>query len=233
MTQKEVLRKIIDLLTPELKAYDFQPSYKEQGFIRRTENAMFFYQLLIYNRTVLKTGAKGFLIEPYIWAGVKEIEKYYKQITINKELKTDVNFVTIGNGIANLLANSDGLYAHKNKSLALHVFDERHIPIVAAQLLKQFKEVALPYCLNNATVAMVDKLVNTKPDDYKVHTMNDNYRILKGIIAAKLNNNPHVDELIKIYDKQIVDRDMYNATEEMQRLKEILPTIQSYTQAAL
>jgi hypothetical protein len=44
MTQKEVLRKIIDLLTNELKAFDFEPSYKGQGFIRRTEKAMFFYQ---------------------------------------------------------------------------------------------------------------------------------------------------------------------------------------------
>lgn len=165
------------------------------------------------------------MVEPYIWLGVKEIEKYYKLITINKELKTDVNFVTIGNGIANLLANPDGLYAHRNKSLDLHVFDERHIPMVATQLLKQFKEVALPYCLNNASVAMVDKLVNTKPDEYKVHTMNDNTRILKGIIAAKLNNNPHLEELIKIYDKQIADRDMYNAVEEMERLKNILSAI--------
>lgn len=200
---------------------------KGKDLLEERRKQCFFIKLLIYNRTVLNTGAKGFLIEPYIWVGVKGIEKYYKKITINKELKTDVNFVTIGNSIANLLANPDGLYAHKNKSLDLNVFEERHIPIIAVQLLKQFKEVALPYCLNNATVTVVDKLINTKPNEYKVHTMNDNTRILKGIIAAKLNNNPHLDELIKIYDKQIVDRDMYNATEEMQLLKEILPTIQS------
>jgi len=225
MTQKEVLRKIIDLLTSELQAFYFEPNYKEQGFVRKNNDTLFVYQFLIYNRTVLKTGAKGFLIEPYIWINVREIEKYYREITLNTIIKTDADFITIGNSIANLLANPDGLYAHKNKSLDLHVFDERHIPIVAAQLLKEFKEVALPYCLNNATVAMVDKLVNTKPNDYKVHMQNDNYRILKGIIAAKLNNNPHLDELIKIYDTQIIDRDMYNATEEMQRLKEILPII--------
>lgn len=227
MTQKEVLRKLFYLLEPELKAFDFELSHKHQGFIRRDKKAIFFYQLLIYNRTVLNTGTKGFLIEPYIWIGIKEIEKYYKQITLNKELKTDVNFVTIGNGIANLLANPDGLYANRNKSLKLHVFEDKHIPLVAAQLLKQFKEVALPYCLNNARVSMVDKLINTKPDEYKVHAMNDNYRILKGLIAAKLNNNSQLEELIKIYDKQIVERDMYNCAEEMSRLKNILPTIEA------
>lgn len=225
MTQKEVIRKIIDLLSNEMKAFDFEPSFKEQGFIRKTNNAVFLYQFLIYNRTVIKTGAKGFLIEPFIWVNVKEIEKYYKEITLNTVIKSDTDFKTIGNSIAAILANPDGLYANRNKSLDLHVFEEKHIPDVATQLLKQFKEVALPYCLNNATVAMVDKLVNTKPDDYKVHMQNDNYRILIGIIAAKLNNNAHLDEIVRIYDRQIADRDMYNAKEEMNRLKSILPMI--------
>jgi hypothetical protein len=76
----------------------------------------------------------------------------------------------------------------------------------------KFKQVAFPYCLTNAIVTMVNKIINTNPNDYKVHTMNDNYRILKGIIAAKLNNNPDLEEVIRIYGKQIVDRDMYNAT---------------------
>ena len=225
MTQKEVLRKLFNLLASELKSFDFELSYKHQGFIRRDKNAVFFYQLLIYNRTILKTGAKGFLIDPYIWIGVKEIEKYYKEITLNKELKTDVNFVTIGNGIGDLLANPDGIYRSHNNTLNLHIFKELDIQIEAEQLLKYFREVALPYCLNNASVEMVDKLINTSPHEYKVHTMNDNYRILKGIIAAKLNNNPKLNELIKIYDKQIVDYDMYNAVAEMPRLKAILPTI--------
>ncbi len=227
MTQKEILRGIIDLLKNELKVFDFNASYKEQGFIRTTNNTNFLYQFLIYNRTVIKTGAKGFLIEPYIWLNVKPIEKYYKEITLNTVIKNDTDFKTIGNSIASLLSNPDGIYRHRNKSLGLLVFEEMHIPLVVEQLLKEFKEVALPYCLNNASVAMVDKIVNTKPEEYKVHMMNDNYRILKGIIAAKLNCNPNLDEIISIYEKQIVDRDMYIATDEMARLLEILPTIQS------
>lgn len=231
MTQKEVLRKIIKLLTNELKPFGFDPNYKEQGFTRKSNSTFSVYQFLIYNRTILKTEEKGFLIEPYIWINVLEIEKYYKEITLNTVIKTNADFITIGNSIANLLANSDGLYAHKNKSLDLHVFEERHIPLVAEQLLIQFKKVALPYCLHNNTVAIVDKLINTKPNDQKVHMQNDNFRILKGIIAAKINNNPHLDELIRLYDKQIVDRDMYNATEEMKRLKNILATIHSNEEA--
>ncbi|MBX2921444.1 MAG: hypothetical protein KF746_04555 [Chitinophagaceae bacterium] len=226
MTQKEVLRKLIELLTNELKAFDFTPSYKDQGFIRKTNDAVFLYQFLIYNRTAIKTGAKGFLIEPFIWVNVKGIEKYYKEITLNTIIKNDTDFITIGNSIAGLLSNPDGLYKNRNRSLDLHVFEEKHIVYVAEQLLRQFKDVALPYCLNNATVAMVDKIINSKPEEYKVHTQNDNYRILKGIIAAKLNNNPHLNELVGIYDKQLIERDMLDETkEEMSRLKSILPMI--------
>lgn len=227
MTQKEVLRKIIDLLTSELKVFDFNPLYKEQGFYRKDNFVIFFYDFLIYNRTILKSGAKGFLIEPYATIHISEIEKYHNKITTNEMYKKDWSHSTIGNSVANLFANPDGINRKKNQSLDLHVFDERHIPLVAEQLLIQFKNFSLPFFLNNNTIERADELLNKHPIEDCVYMNNDNYRIIKGIIAAKLNNNPNLDELIKIYDKQIADRDMYNAVEEMQRLKEILPTIEA------
>lgn len=223
MTQKEVIRKIISSISDELKLFDFVASYKDQGFIRKTDTSIFFYQFLIYNRTFLKTGAKGFLVEPYIWIHLNEIEKYYKQITLNSVIKNDIDFVTLGNSIASLLANPDGLYKNRNKSLELFILNEKDISYVEDQLVKKFKEVAMPYCLSNANIASVDKLANTYPNEYKVNLSNDNYRIIKGIIAARLNNNPSLNELIKIYDNQLVERDMPEDTkEEMRRLKTFL-----------
>ena len=146
MTQKQVSRKLIDLLTPDLRPFDFEPSYKEEGFIRQTGDAFFLYQFLIYNRTILGSGVRGYLIEPFIGITVKKIERYYKQITYNTELTAEVHWQTIGNSLANIIANPDGLYKNKNKSLDLLIFEEKHIPPVAARLLKHFKEVALPYC---------------------------------------------------------------------------------------
>lgn len=60
MTQKEIIHKIVDLLTNELKTFDFKPSYKEQGFIRKTENAMFFFNFLFTIELSLKRGQKVF-----------------------------------------------------------------------------------------------------------------------------------------------------------------------------
>lgn len=225
MTQKQVLRKIIDLISNEMISLGFETSYKEQGFIKKTSDAIFIYQLLIYDRTNIQTGQKGFLIEPYIWLGLREIEKYYKEITLNTELKRDIDFITIGNSIASLLANPGGIYKVRNQSLDLFVFEEQNIIYVARQVLQKFKEVALPYILNNANLNSIDLIINSNPDEYKVHTRNDNYRIIKGLIAAKLNKNPNFKELIGIYDKQIEERDMYNIRNEISRLKSILPLI--------
>jgi hypothetical protein len=170
----------------------------------------------------LKSGAKGFLIEPFIWVHVNEIEKHYKLITVNKVIKRDIDFVTIGNSIASLLANADGIYKNRNKSLDLYIFNEIDIVNVSKQLERIFKEIALPYCLKNDNVASVDKLVNMYPNEYKTSFSNDNYRIIKGLIAAKLNDNSALNDLVEIYDRQIVDRNMSEDTKaEMNRLKSI------------
>ena len=103
--------------------------------------------------------------------------------------------------------------------------------MVAEKLLNGFKQVAVPYFLNNSSVARIDQLINTKPEECKVHTQDDNQRIIKGIIAAKLNNNPSLEKLIRIYDQQLIDRDMLKETmEEMIRLKNILQTMIAKTE---
>ncbi len=43
MTQKEVIRKILNLLNTELGTFNFKANLKEQGFIRMDENAFFLF----------------------------------------------------------------------------------------------------------------------------------------------------------------------------------------------
>lgn len=226
MTQKEVIRKIIDSLSSEMNTYNFKAVPKEQGFMRKDSSAIYFYYFLVFNRTNIKTGAKGFQIEPYAEINIPEIEKYYKEITINTELKTEWDFISLGNSIANLIANPDGVNRKRNQSLDLFVFEEAHIKLVADELLKQFKRTALPYFLTNNSVKKVDELLNKQPREYSVHLYNDLFRVIKGLIAAKLNNNVEFEQLLHIYSSLIVERDMpKHCKEELDRLKSILPFI--------
>lgn len=226
MTQKEIVKKIIEGLQNELAVFDFKPKLSEQGFVRKDKNAIYFYYFLIYNRTVIKTGRKGFQIEPYVEINIPEIEKYYQEITLNKELKSEWDFVTLGNSIANLLANPDGINRERNQSLDLFIFDANDIEGVVTELLKYFKKVALPYFLTNNTVERVDQILNKHPKEYCVHLYNDLFRFIKGIVAAKLSNNPRLDHLVTTYSDLLIERDMpEDCKVEMERLKSILPMI--------
>lgn len=226
MTKKEVIRKVLELIQTEMNTFDFKINVKEQGFRRDDGDKIYFYYFLIYNEFNIKTGAKGFQIEPYADIDILGIEKFYNQITINTQIKNNWNHFTIGNGIANLIANPDGINRKRNQSLDLYVFDGAHIQIVANHLIKKFKDVALPYFLTNNTVKRVDELFNKLPREYTVHMPNDLFRFVKGVIAAKLNNNPEVNKLLSIYNSLIIERDMPEDCKiEMARLEEILPSI--------
>lgn len=226
MTKKEVVQGIFDNITKELAVFDFKADVKNQRFVKKTPTAVFVYDIHFYDRTNIKTGAKGFLVEPYIWVNIKEVEGIYKEITVNTELKKDTDFITLGNAIANLKANPDGIDRRKNESFDLFVFDETHIPYVSWELLKHFKETALPYCLNNGDVKSVDRLFNQYLKEDTVHIRNSRYRIIKGLIAAKLTNNPRLEELLSTYSNLIIEWDMSDdCKEELERLKSILPMI--------
>lgn len=220
MTQKEVLRGIFKFLNAELCIFNFKPDIKEQWFIRKDKSSFYFYTLLIYDRTNIKTGEKGFQIEPYATIHIPEIENYHKEITTNTEFKKEWSSTTIGNSVANLLANPDGINRKRNQSLDLYVFEESHIKLAAEEILKQFKKIALPYFLTNNSVKRVDELLNSNPREYCVHMNNDLYRFIKGLIAAKMNKSSRLKELLQIYDHLIIERNMPDyCQEEISRLK--------------
>lgn len=226
MTQKEIIRKVLQLLEVELESFAFKLKINQQGFFRRNGDATFFYYFLIYNELNIKTGERGFLLEPYADINISLIEEYYKEVTLNTELKNEWDFITIGNSIADLVANPDGINRKRNQRLNLLIFEERDIQPVVIELLKQFKQVALPYFLANNKIKRVDELLNVHPKEYSVHMYNDIFRFIKGLIAAKLNNNANFDNLMSIYNKLIIERDMPEyCMVELDRLKQILPTI--------
>jgi hypothetical protein len=110
--------------------------------------------------------------------------------------------------------------------LDLFVFEEKHVDLVAKELLKQFEKFAISYFLKNGSVQATDHLLNQNPTEYCVHMSNDLFRFIKGLIAAKLNNNSRLELLLNTYDRLIIEREMpNNCKEEISRFKSILPMI--------
>jgi hypothetical protein len=224
MTNKETISAIFEQLTPELSREGFKPDIKNQYFIRDSNDALLNFDIRFYNLTSIDSGEKGFQVEPMIYISVKAIEYFYKQITVNKYLSKPYHFITLGGAIANLEANPDGFRKKWNQSLQLDIFSPSDVDYVAAKILQHFHNTALPYCLQNGNVAAVDRLFNQYPEKNTAHISNEAYRLLKGIIAARLVHNPAIDAITSVYSK-LVEEMPEDVRQEFERLTVLLRAI--------
>ncbi|MVT07721.1 hypothetical protein [Chitinophaga tropicalis] len=228
MQKKEVIKELFECLTPTMTAAGFNADQKNQFFLKDTESALFNYDIRFYDRTVLKTGEKGFLVEPVAYVHVKAVEAIYQQITLNKHLKKPTQFITIGAALADLNANPDGIAKKINQSFDLLVFEKKDITLVCNALKEIFERLALPYFQAHHNVNAIDAVLNKKPDKESIHMVNERYRIVKGLIAAKLAGNSNYTRLVEAYAKEIKKHDMTEETvEEFQKVQSLLAGITS------
>lgn len=226
MQKKEVINQLFNCLTPTLTAAGFKADLKNQFYLKETDTALFNYDIRFYDRTLLSTGEKGFLIEPVAYVHVKAIEDIYKQITVNTILKKPTQFITVGAALADLEANPDGSYKKMNQSYGLQIFTEADIAGVCNELQKKFETIALSYFNNNATSIDVHHLLNNKPEKETVHMSNERSRIVKGLIAAKLSGTSDYYKLVETYGKVIKKQDLTEDTKkEYQKVQTVLESL--------
>jgi len=68
---------------------------------------------------------------------------------------------------------------------------------------KFFTEFAQPFFEKYKTVADIDKLLNTNPKERVPELDNLGQHIIKGLISAKLNENPNYEELKSFYKNEV------------------------------
>ena len=68
---------------------------------------------------------------------------------------------------------------------------------------KFFTEFAQPFFEKYKTVADIDKLLNTNPKERVPELNNLGQHIIKGLISAKLNENPNYEELKSFYKNEV------------------------------
>jgi hypothetical protein len=66
-----------------------------------------------------------------------------------------------------------------------------------------YEEYAVPFFEKYNTVDAIDKLLNENPSERVVILDDLGWRIIKGLIAAKLNNNPKYNELRNYYKGEV------------------------------
>jgi hypothetical protein len=73
----------------------------------------------------------------------------------------------------------------------------------AAIAMKFHQEFATPFYEKFNSIDTVDRLLNDKPEEKVVYCDDLGWRIIKGLIAAKLNNNVNYDQLKDYYQSEV------------------------------
>lgn len=218
----------MDEMEPKMIEYGFKKSFSKQKFIKQKDKDFTIaYSLSVYDKFDLNKNVSGVIVEPSLYVHFRPIEKIYFTITTRK-----LNFITdlrtIGNLLADIIANPSGNYLIHNKSLLLFNYSEKDFLPTANILVKYFEDFALPYFSINATVNGLNRILNHDLDYISVHCCNNEVeRSLRGIIAAKLFADKNIDLLISEHTKKIKKIWNDNYEIELKRLIEMLPAINS------
>jgi len=225
MNKIEFLKKVMSVMEPEMARLGFKKSFSRQMFIQdKDQDFIVAYSLGVINDFNMIKRKAGVTIEPYIYIHNKPIEKIYARIT-TREIEYILDNITIGNKLADLLANPSGKYMVRNQSLNLFLYSENDINEIAQKLMGYFQEDVLPYFEKYATWKGLDDVFNNNLSYNTVHCLIEPERSIRGLILAKLIGRKDLNELIILHREKIRSSINENYLIELNRLLEILDSI--------
>lgn len=220
MVIKDVSVRIFEALKKPLLMHGFIFNKGKKEFKRTTNGAQQIFDLFFH-----KENDGSIFIEPQIRIKISEIENIYHKVSIEGGKSRDEIF-TLGNNfiaIMNYIDKGDD-NGEKDINTKYMVENDSDVDVLIKVIPKRFEEYALPYFDSNSTIAEVDKLLNENPRNLSVHNLIYPIRACIGIIAAKLSNNPHFENLVSVYEEELQDANPVNK-EEFDQLKRVLMEI--------
>jgi len=193
---KEIKGKLIKGMEQSFEKYAFIYDKKEVAYSREINNGSQTYYFLITERS------DGVYIEPRWSIQLKDILDIYNQVTV-KDKEFLIYTPVLGNSLGQLIEYVDEKNERgSGKKMQYLAEKEEDIEILKKVIPLRFEEYVLPYFNMNSTVARVDELLNTHPQELVIHQWLNPHRAIIGVIAAKLNNNPRLDDLLHIYGEK-------------------------------
>jgi len=214
MKTNEIARQITSSISSFIEIYGFKLNHSTYEFRRRIVDATQIFELVFYKEgNCLK-------IKPEVRIKIRPIEDIYQQVSKRGDV-----YRTLGNDLFEILRYIDhGEETGKGEQYYWIIKDDESINKLIKIIPEYFKETILPYFENNSTLSRVDELLNKYPRELSIHNWLYPLRANLAIIAAKLNNNPKFEELVKIYEEELQEAEV-NYKEEFVKLKIILHEI--------
>jgi hypothetical protein len=179
-------------LKKELKK-EFESFLKPIGYKSKTGNQGCKFSLINdYSQFIIGYGVSNYIDEfytgCYIQIEIQAIEK------IRELLFNDDGGYAIGSNIDTYFDELN--YRYKIKT-------EEDIKEWGKILRKFYQEYAVPFFEKYNSIAAIDKLLNDTPTEKVIYCDDLGWRIIKGLIAAKLNSNPKYKELRDYYKSEV------------------------------
>jgi len=187
--------------------YRFLYNKKELAYTRKFDGGQQDFYFLI------NENSGGVYIEPRWSIKLKSILDVYNKVTLKDKEFREYTPV-LDNSLGQLIEYRD----EKNEKgsgnkMQYLVEDEADIETLKKVIPLRFSEYVLPYFNMNSTVARVDELLNSHPQELVIHQWLNPTRMIMGIIAATLNHNPRLNDLLRVYGEKMNKVNQHYRTE--------------------
>jgi hypothetical protein len=208
---KEIKEKIALLLNDLLKQNGFVYKKTNNEFIRSENDCLFIFNMLL-------TAWSGYYsLEVRLYICQKKVEKIYEEV-IGKSHK-----LTIGNSIERISKSSDGKDV-VNGDMAILLSQDEDVDAAVETLKIYYEEIAKPYFERYRTLDAIDEIMNNPPFEFCPAHVGGNFddRCMKGLIVARLVDNPNYNNLVAIYDEAIKETMNTESIDNYFKVKEYL-----------
>lgn len=191
-SSKDIKEEIAIKLNKKLQEFGFVYKKSNNEFVCVKENCS-----LIFN--VLQTAwTAHYSLSVRLYISNKEVEKVYEKV-FGKSHK-----LTIGNTIERISKSPDGRIV-VNGNMAILLMQDEDIDASVETLERYYNDIAMPYFEKYQTLDAIDNIMNNPPFEYCPAHVGGSFseRCMKGLIVARLVNNPRYEELVKTYDEAI------------------------------
>jgi hypothetical protein len=186
--EERIVKQISDKLTRE-------------GYVYKKSNNWFIYnkgdfEYIIY---ILLHSRRGhYAIELFLFIRQKKVEQILRKI-----IGSTTN-ITMGNTLGVIYNTSDGKQV-KHNLMEILLLEEADIDAAAETIEKLYESIMKRYFKKYENLESINNIMNNPPFDYNPANVGGMFdeRCMRGLIIAKLINNPKYDQLVEKYDEAI------------------------------
>ena len=215
--------KILKLKAKEVKeiiASGLKNEFLKEGFLykktinqfeRINGNYASIFNLLI------TAWSNHFSIDVRLYISQKEIEHIYESI-VGKSHK-----LTIGNTIDRIYASPDGREV-VNGNLSINIYFDEDVEAAIESLENYYNSIAKPYFDKYQDLKSIDDIINNPPFENNPANVGGSFdkRCMKGLIVARLVDNPNYEQLLATYDEAIKETMNEESIENYHKVREYL-----------